>query len=436
MNNHLSSKKITVYSLPILTGGMMSFLTGNFLMKYATDVLLISPAVMGIIFLISRIWDAVNDPLCGFLSDHTQSQFGRRKSWILFSSLPIAFFFIMMWQPPDLLNEWQKNLWMGFSVILFFTALTALYIPHYSLGAELSPDFFEHNRVYGWRAVFENIGSFSAIGVILFLSSTNDPKNNSFIIMIILSLTSILLSFYMVFNLKDTEQKTKPVKSNFKHEFTDVLKNPHAKILLSVGFFSQTAASLAMASSLYYSEYILDNKEAGGYIIALFMLSATLFIPLWIFIAKKTGKKKLWIISQLSLGIGFLILFFLSKDQINFILTLAFLLGAFAGCIMVINPSMLADVIDYDHKKTGERKEGIYFSIFTFINKSAMGVSGFVIGTALSMASFIPSVKQTIISSYTIKTLFTLGPMICFFCGAFILSFYKLTKDKFEKGTL
>ena len=124
----------------------MYLLLSLYMMKFATDVLLIAPAVMGLIYSASRIWDAVSDPLVGYLSDRTTTRLGRRRSWLLISSLPIAITFYMVFAPPQSLEGPMLIAWVAVAVIGFYSAMTLFFVPHLSLGAELSDDYHERRR--------------------------------------------------------------------------------------------------------------------------------------------------------------------------------------------------------------------------------------------------------------------------------------------------
>ena len=95
---------ILTYCLPTVGCGFMFLLVGLYLMKFATDVLLIAPAAMGTIFGLSRIWDAISDPIAGYLSDRTSHRSGRRRPWIFVSMLPIGLAYWMLWSPPEALS--------------------------------------------------------------------------------------------------------------------------------------------------------------------------------------------------------------------------------------------------------------------------------------------------------------------------------------------
>ena len=145
-SQRLPLSAILVYSLPTVGAGFMFLLIGLYLMKFATDVLLIPPAAMGFIFGASRIWDAISDPVAGYLSDRTRHRSGRRRPWIFVSIFPIGAAYLMAWSPPASLTGDSLILWMGVGVFGFYSAMTIFIVPHMSLGAELTADY--HDRSY------------------------------------------------------------------------------------------------------------------------------------------------------------------------------------------------------------------------------------------------------------------------------------------------
>ena len=134
----VSWRNVLAYGAPGIGAGYMYLLIGLFVMKFSTDVLLIAPAAMGLIFSASRIWDAISDPLAGYLSDRTKSRLGRRRSWLLASILPITGTFIMVFAPPQSFEGGWLTAWMAVAIIGFYSAMTVFFVPHLSLGAELS----------------------------------------------------------------------------------------------------------------------------------------------------------------------------------------------------------------------------------------------------------------------------------------------------------
>ena len=150
---------ILIYASPAPCIGFMFFLVSMYLMKFSTDVLLIAPGVMGLIFGISRVWDGISDPLAGYFSDRTNTRIGRRRPWMLASLVPIVVVFLMMWSAPQTLTGTALVVWMAVGVIGFYTAMTIFTVPHASLGAELSMSYDDRNRVFGWLSATTRGGS-------------------------------------------------------------------------------------------------------------------------------------------------------------------------------------------------------------------------------------------------------------------------------------
>ena len=147
------------YGMPGLGAGYMYLLMSLYVMKFSTDVLLIAPAVMGIIFSISRIWDAISDPIAGYLSDRTTFKFGRRRTWMLLSFVPISFGFLAVFSPPESMQGQSLDLWMMIAILSFYSAITLFNVPHMALGAELSEDYHERTRLFGVRHIGFTLGS-------------------------------------------------------------------------------------------------------------------------------------------------------------------------------------------------------------------------------------------------------------------------------------
>ena len=156
----LPAATLWAYAGACVGPNLLYFLALVMYLYFATVKLGVSPGAVGTIFLISKTWDAVSDPMAGFLSDRTRSRLGRRRSWLLASSIPLAVFSVMMWSPPTQLEGRLLEVWIGVAVLGFYTAFTAFEVPHMALGAELTLDRVERNRIFGVR-------QFSRVAVML-----------------------------------------------------------------------------------------------------------------------------------------------------------------------------------------------------------------------------------------------------------------------------
>ena len=419
------------YGMPGLGAGYMYLLMSLYVMKFSTDVLLIAPAVMGVIFSISRIWDAVSDPIAGYLSDRTTFKFGRRRTWMLISFIPISFGFLAVFSPPESMQGQSLDLWMMIAILSFYSAITLLNVPHMALGAELSEDYHERTRLFGVRHIGFTLGSILAlVSMSLLISEENNPDGDVRQLASSLAFYAIgamsLMIFFAVSKLKENPEFQNRVNKNPFKAFRDVWINPHAKILIIVLFIENLGGAVIGVLTLYVTQYIVEAPAWAPLIIFAYMLPSALSVPLWIPLSRRFGKIRLWVFSLAFTGISFggiFIIPFLDSvtDRLIVMFIGAALGGMAAGCGGAIGPSVKGDVIDYDEYLTGERKEGSYFAALNFVFKSATGIMLLVTGFVLQFSGFIPNQPQTMEVKIALISLYGLVPLVFYSLGAYLL---------------
>ena len=252
---------ILIYASPAPCIGFMFFLVSMYLMKFSTDVLLIAPGVMGLIFGISRIWDGISDPLAGYFSDRTNTRIGRRRPWLLASLVPIVAVFLMVWSPPQTLTGTALVVWMAVGVIGFYTAMTIFGVPHASLGAELSMSYDDRNRVFGWRHICFMSGSFLAIGGMQLLIASDTPRVTATRVALVASLLTVLVMLFCVARVRERPEHMGRGAENPFLAFRDVLGNPHARRLLVVALIEHLGSANITILTPYASHYIIGTPH-------------------------------------------------------------------------------------------------------------------------------------------------------------------------------
>ena len=434
----LPLRDVLTFAAPAVGLGYMYLLVALYVMKYSTDVLLIAPAVMGIIFSASRILDAVSDPLVGYLSDRTRSRFGRRRVWMLGSVIPTFAFFYMVFSQPAGLSGVALGGWMAVAIIGFYIAITLFFIPHLSLGAELAAGYHDRSRLYGYRHSAYTIGSILALySMQVFLTAEQGGKvlvqASVGYYAILAGVVFTLLVLYAVTRLPEKTQKNaRSAKSAFA-TIAEVWRNPHARLLLVVTFVEHIGSAAIGVLTLYIAQYILGRPLMAVVIILFYMVPSAFSVPLWIPLSRRIGKIRLWTYSMLLTGFSFGCMFFLiyleGNTQLYLIFLLAFTAGLAAGCGGTIGPSVQSDVIDYDELLTGERKEGAYFAAWNFVYKSAYGVMLLLTGFALQASGFVPNAEQSEVVKYTMLSLYGLLPLLCYVIGAWLFQRFELDES-------
>ncbi len=400
-------------------------------MKFATDELLISPAAMGLIFFVSRLWDAFTDPLAGYFSDRTNLKSGRRRPWMLASIVPIVLTFYMMWNPPASLSSLGNIVWMGIAVVLFYTAMTAFSVPHTSLGAELSDNYHERTKIFGLRHMIWNSGSLLALVAMHLLITGENVRELAFYISVLAGGATAILILWMYINIKERVDYQGRGETNPFTAFGDVFRNKHARILLIVFLVESLGGATIGILTPYVAEYVVGRPEKTVIYILLYLVPSVLSVPLWLPLSRKIGKKNMWIFSMLVTGLGFGSMFFLKEGSDILISVLAFICGLGAGSGAVVAPSIQADVIDYDEYKSGKRKEGAYFATWNFVFKSATGLTLMVTGFVLSATGFVPNVEQTDEAKFALLVLYALFPLVCYLGAALIFTRFGLDEKAY-----
>ncbi len=439
-SDRLGRGVIVAYGMPTVGVGYMYLLINLYIMKFSTDVLLIAPVIMGTIFGVSRVWDAISDPLVGYLSDKTRHSMGRRRIWLLASIVPISMTFVMAFSPPAGLSGDWLVIWMAVGIIGFYSAMTIFIVPHMSLGAELTPNYHERSRLYGLRHATYTAGSIIALVSMQLLINAEQKgeqlvRLTAFQLALLASIVTAGLIIYAVVKLRERPDFQGRIKQSPYGAFKDVWQNPHARLVLVVSFIEHIGSAVIGILTLYVAQYVVGRPALAPAIILTYMIPSSMSVPIWLSLSRKFGKIRLWIFSMILTGLSFGGMFMLpfldpGGPKIAAFFFFAFFAGLAAGCGGSIAPSIQGDIIDYDEYKTGERKEGSYFAAFNFVYKSASGVMIFITGYVLQFSGFVPNQEQTMTVQVAMVTLYGLMPLICYTIGAIMFSRFKLNEQE------
>ncbi len=429
----LSWSAIFDYVAPTFGLGFMFLMIGIYLMKFATDVLGMSAAVMGGILMFARISDAFVDPVAGYLSDRTNTRLGRRRPWLLASIPPLSLTFALLWAPPSDASPTFLFLWMAAMVMLFYTASSVIIIPHTALGAELTDSYHDRTRIFGGRHAMWTLGSFGAIAGFLALGGSSDVRATALALAIGAAVVTALLTFWTVWRMRERPEFQGRGANHPYRAFRDVWRNPHARLLLIVFGIESLGAATIGVLTLYVAQYVVKQNAdtIGPLAIAVYMFASILFVPVWLPLSRRFGKKALWLASMLLTAVSFGAMFFLTEGAVTLLMVLAFAAGTAASCGAMMGPSIQADVIDWDEHATGERKEGAYFAAWNFVFKVATGITQGLTGLVLTFSGYIPNVEQTEGVKLTILALYGLFPMGCYLIGTYLFSRFKLDEASY-----
>ena len=382
------------WALPSAGKEAMYWLVAIYLLKYSTDELGIGPAVVGGLFALGRVWDAVSDPLVGYWSDRTRSRFGRRRPFMLAAALPLAFGFYAIWNPPGDLAGVALAVWLGVALWVTYTASTLLAVPHASLGAELSEDHHTRTRIFGVRALCEFGGILGAIAGLAALENAVVPRETARHVALAIGGLTVIATLVCVLRVSEPPEHSGRGGALPLRAFADVWRNEHARVLLAAFFLSDFALSALATLVPYISSQMTGGEGRSGLMMLAFIGPAVVAVPFWGWLSRRIGKRECWCLAlgAMSVCFGSFVLIDGQLGPAAFVGVLV--VGISQGATRMLPHSIKADIIDVDELRTGERKEGAYFAAWNFVQKLAGAAAILVMGLVLELAGFREGVTE------------------------------------------
>jgi len=384
---------------------------GFFLLIFYTDVAGIPPALASTALLVGKIWDVVNDPLFGWISDRTKSPYGRRRVYLIYGALPLALVSFALWAVPRGLAPTAAFLWIVLSYALFDTFFTITNVPFNSLTAELTRDYDERTSLMAVASVGAVVGYL--LGAVLPPMITGGFADLSTGYLVLGAVfggivgLSIALVAWRVREPSREDQVTAglailpSIRATFANRPFVMLLTAFALVRLSF--------TLMQSSVPYFIRYYLDAPGRMSLILALLMVTVGVFIYFWKWISDRTSKSKAYAIGLLVMGGAALSTFLIQEGQLMFMNIAVVLLGFGLSSHWVAPYAMLPDVIEHDEAETGERREGMYYGVYGLVDKIMRTLGVFLVGMGLDLFGYVPNTAQSAGSLLGIRLLF--GPI-------------------------
>lgn len=409
-----------------------------FLMYYYTDIFGIPVAAVGTLFLVSRIWDAINDPMMGAISDRTKSKYGRFRPWIKWTAFPFGIMAVLMFTTPDF-SVTGKIIYAYVTYILMMMIYTANNIPYGALSAVMTSDPIERTSLNSYRFVFGQSAGLMVQGLtlpLIALLGAGDKQLGYQLTMGLFAAIAVILFYVTFYNTKERIEPPKEQSTPLKEDLKDLIHNRPWIILFLMGLVTFIFLSMRIAVGLYYFQYYVGDQSLFSMFAVLGTLGLIIGIPLSKPLTKKFGKRNTYIMSNALSGIAVLALFIPSPDQWKLAYVISALVGFFNGPGVPILWAMYADTADYAEWKFGRRATGIVFSAATFGQKFGWGIGGAITGWLLALFKYIPNEVQTSESLLGIKLMLSIIPGTLMILSVILLFFYNLTEPFMEKVQL
>ncbi|MCB9206180.1 MAG: MFS transporter [Ignavibacteriales bacterium] len=418
-----------------------------YLTYFYTDVFLIPAAAVATMFLVSRLWDGVNDPLMGIIADRTQTKWGHFRPYLLWLSVPFAIMGVLTFTVPNFSTE-GKLIWAYITFFGIMMLYTGINIPYTALLGVITPNSAERTSVSSFKFLFAFaagiIVSATLLPMVQILGDGDDPQGwqYSFMVYGVLAVIFFLITFR---GTKERVQPPKSQKSSIKQDFYELFTNVPWLILLLTTIMFILFVALRSSVTVHYFKYFVGTQEISlpffekssydfNAITSAFntigQASSFIGVLMVSWFANLVGKKKAFIILFVFAIIGTAGFYFCNPEDLGLIFSLQIIGSLSGGPLSVIIWAMYADTVDYNEWKRGRRTTGLIFSASTMSQKFGWAIGAFVALNLMAQVGFEPNQAQSEESLKGLVLLFSLIPAAFGVLAVVVSTFYPLNDKK------
>lgn len=374
---------------------------------FLTDVVGLAPAVAAAAIFIGRTSDYINDPIIGYISDRTRSRWGRRRPFLLFGAIPFALVYILLWWRPPFDSQIALAAYYALAYMLFDIAATFVYMPYFALTPELTSDYDERTSLTTTRMFFSILGGLLAFTLPLIIVQGFRPENAGRILLMggTFGLASAIPLLLVFFGTKERSEFSEMKQPGIFASMKAALKNRPFVFGLVIYLFTMVSMDILQMILLFFIKWVVNREAQSDLIMGTIFVTAMLALPLWEFVSKKMNKRYAYITGISFWAVVQLLLITLGPSSpLPLLMFLCVLAGIGVSAAHVLPWSILPDAIEWGEWKTGERHEGMFYSLITLASKIASSIaiplallvldaSGYVSNSATQPASAISGIR-------------------------------------------
>jgi GPH family glycoside/pentoside/hexuronide:cation symporter len=424
---------------------------------YLTDVVGLRPQLASFGALFGIVWDAVNDPIIGVLSDRLKTRWGRRRPFLLWFAVPFGLSFVMLWSAPEWEDQTALLIYVTLTFMIADTLQTLISVPFLSLTPELTPDYDERTTLTSYRSFFQLAGALSVVvaapAIVDRVLAAGGSQQQGFMLVgaIFGGIGAIpLLLIGMFVRERSTSEQTDTLP--FRETLKAAWQNIPFRYAVGIHMLNWSAVDMVAVAFPYFLLYwvaqgdLLASINILGVELAyesaffgILMSVCILFIPFWLQLAKRRNKREAYMLGMVFWVTVQLMIFTIKPGDTNYLLFIAALAGIGVSAAYTLPDSIFADVIEWDELRTRRRQEGIFYGIRTLIRKMTGALVIFITLQLLGASGYVSPPEGTLQFTQSesalqmIRTLVSpLGATIL--CGTIILAWlFPLSREKYAK---
>ncbi len=424
---------------------------------YLTDVVGIEARLASFGALAGVIWDAVNDPIIGVISDRLQTRWGRRRPFLLWGAIPFGLSFVILWSAPNWDNQVALLIYVTLSFMLSDTLTTLVGVPYYSLTPELTHDYDERTTLASYRTVFQLLAAMTVViaapMIVDAVLENGGTQQQGFMLAgaAFGALGAIPLFFIGLF-VRETstaeEQEAAPLMESIRVAWQNIpfryvvgiyMFNWSAVDMISVTFPFFLLYWVAQGDLLYKVPFFGINLALESAFFGILMFVCIIFTPFWLWLSRVLNKRDAYMIGMFFWVVVQGMIFTIQPGQIGYLLTIAALAGIGVSAAYILPDSILPDVIEWEELRTRRRQEGIYYGVRTLVRKLTGAVIIFITLQILGWSGYTPPPADVTRYSEPDSALLMIRLMVSLI-GTFILAgtivlawFYPLSRERYAR---
>jgi len=423
---------------PAIATAIQSF----FLLYFLINIARLSPATASVILLIAKIWDAVNDPFVGVVSDRLHTRWGRRRPWLLWGAVPFGLSFWLLFQVPPF-GDVGKFWYYLLVTLLFDTAFTMVNVPYTALTPELSSDYDERTSLNAYRFGFSI--AFSLLAAVMHplivngVVGRNGTEAQGYAVSVtlwaIVATVPFLIAFWGTYERQHIATGDEP---GFWDGLRITFGNRAFRYVAGIYLLSWLVVQAVSSIIVFYITYWLQRPQLVAPVILAVQGSALVWLMIWTRLSRRLGKKGVY---YRGMGFWIAVLLALFAVPANAPTWLVLVLGALAGIgvatAYLVPWAMLPDVIELDELQTGRRREGVFYGFVVLLQKLGLALGLFVIGQVLERSGYITpppnataAITQPASALWAIRLLVGPIPALLLITGMLLVYRFPITREQ------